>query len=146
MGEHVARDCFPAMLDFIRRHGGERGGADGGAVGSRLIKTETLIKAPAERVWAEMTDFASFPDWNPFVREAQGRLEPGEQLKIRLRLDHGLKMTFTPAGDRRRARAASCAGSRRSGGPACSTSIAPSRSSPMTGACCSSCRRSAPAG
>jgi cholesterol oxidase len=20
MGEHVARDCFPAMLDFIRRH------------------------------------------------------------------------------------------------------------------------------
>jgi hypothetical protein len=20
MGEHVARDCFPAMLDFINRH------------------------------------------------------------------------------------------------------------------------------
>ena len=65
-------------------------------MGSRLIKTETLIKAPAERVWAEMTDFAAFPDWNPFVREAQGRLEPGERLKIRLRLDHGLKMTFRP--------------------------------------------------
>jgi hypothetical protein len=47
-------------------------------------------------VWAEMTDFASFPDWNPFVRKAQGRLEPGEQLKIQLRLDHGLPMTFRP--------------------------------------------------
>jgi hypothetical protein len=43
-----------------------------------------------------MTDFASFPDWNPFVRKAQGRLEPGEQLKIQLRLDHGLPMTFRP--------------------------------------------------
>jgi hypothetical protein len=65
-------------------------------VGSRLIKTETVINAPAERVWAEMTDFPSFPDWNPFVREATGRLEPGEKLKIRLRLDHGMKMTFRP--------------------------------------------------
>jgi hypothetical protein len=62
----------------------------------RFIKTETIIHAPAERVWAEMTDFASFPDWNPFVREASGRLEVGEQLKIKLRLDRGLKMTFKP--------------------------------------------------
>jgi hypothetical protein len=62
----------------------------------RFIKTETLIDAPAERVWAAMTDFASFPSWNPFVRAAEGRLEPGEQLKIRLQLDHGLKMTFRP--------------------------------------------------
>jgi hypothetical protein len=62
----------------------------------RFIKTETIIEAPAERVWAEMTDFASFPDWNPFVREASGRLEVGQQLKIKLRLDHGLKMTFKP--------------------------------------------------
>jgi hypothetical protein len=65
-------------------------------VASRLIKTETIIKAPPERVWAEMTDFASFPQWNPFVREAHGRLAVGEKLKIRLRLDRGLKMTFKP--------------------------------------------------
>jgi hypothetical protein len=64
-------------------------------VGSRLIKTETVINAPAERVWAEMTDFGSFPAWNPFVREASGRLEPGERLKIRLQLDR-MKMTFKP--------------------------------------------------
>jgi hypothetical protein len=64
-------------------------------VGSRLIKTETVINAPADRVWAEMTDFGSFPSWNPFVREASGRLEPGEQLKIRLQLDR-MKMTFKP--------------------------------------------------
>ena len=65
-------------------------------MGSRLIKTETLIMAPAERVWAEMTDFASFPDWNPFVRKAEGRLQPGERLKIQLQFDHGLKMTLRP--------------------------------------------------
>ena len=63
---------------------------------SRIIKTETIIHAPAERVWAEMTDFASFPQWNPFVREAHGKLVPGEKLKIRLRLDRGLRMTFRP--------------------------------------------------
>ena len=62
----------------------------------RLIKTETLINAPAEKVWAQMTDFASFPSWNPFMREAEGRLEPGERLKVRLQLDHGMRMTFRP--------------------------------------------------
>jgi hypothetical protein len=62
----------------------------------RLIKTETLIDASPERVWAEITDFASFPSWNPFVRKAEGRLAPGEQLKIRLRLDRGMRMTFRP--------------------------------------------------
>jgi hypothetical protein len=65
-------------------------------VGHRLIKTETVIYAPAERVWAAMTDFASFPAWNPFLVKAQGSLEPGEKLKIQLRLDHGLRMTFRP--------------------------------------------------
>ena len=55
-----------------------------------------MIDAPPEAVWREMTDFGSFPQWNPFIREAHGRLEPGEQLKIRLRLDRGLKMTFKP--------------------------------------------------
>ena len=62
----------------------------------KFIKTEIVIQAPAERVWAEMTDFASFPDWNPFVREASGRLAVGEQLKIKLALDRGFKMTFKP--------------------------------------------------
>ncbi len=55
-----------------------------------------MIDAPPETVWREMTDFASFPQWNPFIREASGRLEQGEKLKIRLRLDRGLKMTFRP--------------------------------------------------
>ncbi|MGZ4172922.1 MAG: SRPBCC family protein [Solirubrobacteraceae bacterium] len=63
---------------------------------TRFIKTETIINAPAERVWAQMTDFASFPSWNPFVREIEGRLEPGERLKVRLQFDHGMKMTFRP--------------------------------------------------
>jgi hypothetical protein len=65
-------------------------------VATKFIKTEIIIQAPAERVWAEMTDFASFPSWNPFVREASGQLQVGEQLKIKLALDHGMKMTFKP--------------------------------------------------
>lgn len=60
------------------------------------VHAEILIAAPPERVWAAVTDFQSFPRWNPFIVEARGRLQPGARLFIRLRLFGPVPVTFKP--------------------------------------------------
>jgi hypothetical protein len=65
-------------------------------VARKLIRTEIGIDASPERVWERLTDFDSFPAWNPFIRRARGRLEPGEELDIRLRLARRLTVPFRP--------------------------------------------------
>jgi len=51
---------------------------------SRTIQTEILLPASPERVWAVLTDFKRYPEWNPFVREIKGQARDGEELCIRL--------------------------------------------------------------
>jgi hypothetical protein len=63
---------------------------------ARTIQSAVEIDAPAERVWKLLTDFGSFPTWNPFIREAQGTLEPGAKLRIRLRVLGKRSLTFRP--------------------------------------------------
>jgi uncharacterized protein YndB with AHSA1/START domain len=41
------------------------------------LHTEIEINGPAERVWAVLTDFASYPEWNPFIRQVSGELNIG---------------------------------------------------------------------
>src|SRR5215210_9363232 len=36
------------------------------------LHSEIEINAPAQRVWEVLTDFASYPQWNPFIRRASG--------------------------------------------------------------------------
>ena len=55
------------------------------------ISTEIEIDASAERVWQVLTDFSSFPDWNPFVQSLEGAVREGERIKVRLK-----GMTFRP--------------------------------------------------
>ena len=62
----------------------------------KLVKTEIAIDASPAAVWRELTDFASFPGWNPFIRKASGSLEPGAQLDIALRVTPGPLMRFKP--------------------------------------------------
>lgn len=51
---------------------------------SRTIATEITLAATPERVWAVLTDFAAYPEWNPFVRRINGKAEAGASLCIRL--------------------------------------------------------------
>jgi hypothetical protein len=60
------------------------------------LHTEIEIDAPAERVWRLLTDFASYPRWNPFIRTISGRPIPGERLEVRLEPPGGRGMTFKP--------------------------------------------------
>ncbi len=46
------------------------------------ISVETRIEAPAQVVWATLTDFASYPDWNPFLRKFVGDLAVGSKVEV----------------------------------------------------------------
>lgn len=46
------------------------------------LQTEVEINAGPERVWAILSDFASYPEWNPFIRFIRGVPEKGERLEV----------------------------------------------------------------
>ena len=54
------------------------------------------IDADPATVWAVITDFDAYPEWNPFVVEASGRVEVGERLINRMQPPGGKAMTFKP--------------------------------------------------
>ena len=60
------------------------------------LYSEIEIAASAERVWRILTDFASYPQWNPFVRRISGELKTGERLEVRLEPPGGMGITLRP--------------------------------------------------
>lgn len=62
----------------------------------KQIITEIEIAASAERVWQILTAFSSFPQWNPFIRSAQGEIRQGAQLQIYIQPPGARAMSFQP--------------------------------------------------
>ncbi len=60
------------------------------------LRSEIEIQASAERVWQLLTDFPSFPQWNPFIRKASGNLRVGERLEVNIQPSGASGMTFRP--------------------------------------------------
>ena len=60
------------------------------------LHSQIDIDASAERVWGILTDFASYPQWNPFIRGISGELEVGERLEVRLEPPDGRGITLRP--------------------------------------------------
>jgi hypothetical protein len=60
------------------------------------IHTEIEINAPAEKVWRELTDFAAYPEWNPFVRLVKGEVRVGARLHVTIQPSGGRGMSFRP--------------------------------------------------
>jgi hypothetical protein len=60
------------------------------------LYSEIEIAASAERVWRLLTDFASYPEWNPFIRRISGEPTTGERLEVRIEPPGGRGMTFRP--------------------------------------------------
>jgi hypothetical protein len=60
------------------------------------IHTEIEIDAPATRVWQVLTDFAAYPQWNPFVRRLEGEVSVGASLRVTIQPPQGKGMTFRP--------------------------------------------------
>jgi hypothetical protein len=60
------------------------------------IHTEIEIGAPVERVWEELTAFAAYSEWNPFISKVSGNAIPGERLTIHIQPPESRGMTFRP--------------------------------------------------
>ncbi|MGD1939904.1 MAG: SRPBCC domain-containing protein [Leptolyngbyaceae cyanobacterium] len=44
--------------------------------------TEVVIQAPPSVVWEQVTDFAAYSDWNPFVLAATAQFEVGQSIRF----------------------------------------------------------------
>lgn len=61
-----------------------------------FLDTSIIIQTPPQRVWEILTDFTTYPDWNPFIIAVSGRLEPGATLEIRLQPPNQPALSFRP--------------------------------------------------
>ncbi|MDP4511824.1 SRPBCC domain-containing protein [Nonomuraea turcica] len=55
----------------------------------RQIRTEIHISATPEQVWAILTDFKSYPEWNPLVPGMRGEAVVGSRLTLPTALKPG---------------------------------------------------------
>jgi hypothetical protein len=62
----------------------------------RTLRTEIEIDATPAEVWAVLTDFERYPDWNPFVRSLEGRLEVGTRLRVHIEPEGGTAFRVKP--------------------------------------------------
>lgn len=47
-----------------------------------VVTAVTEIGAPIDRAWRVLTDFESYPAWNPFIRRVEGELRIGSRLLL----------------------------------------------------------------
>ena len=62
----------------------------------RELRREIEINAPPERVWAVLTDFAAYPEWNPFIRRISGEAREGARLEVQIEPPGARAATFKP--------------------------------------------------
>lgn len=60
------------------------------------IRSETAIAGTPEEVWAVLTDFDRYAEWNPGFVQASGHAEVGETLHLTFAKEGGKGMTMRP--------------------------------------------------
>ena len=63
---------------------------------AKEIKTEIVINATPEKVWAVLTNFEEYPNWNPFIKSITGQVFVGNTIIARLEPPEVKGMTFKP--------------------------------------------------
>lgn len=58
------------------------------------IRTNLTIAAPPERVWAVLTDFAAYPQWNAVISRARAELREGGRIKFRIKIEASPELGF----------------------------------------------------
>ena len=62
----------------------------------KLIETDIGIAASPERVWSILTDLEKYAEWNPFIKNAKGKVQVGEKLEVLISPPKGKTMVFKP--------------------------------------------------
>ena len=60
------------------------------------LYTEIEIAASPEKVWRILTDFARYPNWNPFIRKIEGKPSVGEKLEVFIQPTRAKGLSFKP--------------------------------------------------
>lgn len=60
------------------------------------IKTQITINATPDKVWAVLTDFENYSNWNPFIKSITGEPKVGSQITVSIVPPQSKKMTFKP--------------------------------------------------
>jgi hypothetical protein len=63
---------------------------------AKEIKTEILINVTPEKVWSILTNFDSYPNWNPFIKSIKGEVKIGNKITVRIEPPEAKGMTFNP--------------------------------------------------
>lgn len=62
----------------------------------KAISVSTHIHAPADEVWAVLTDFVAYAEWNPFMTKISGHLALEKTLEVHILPPGSKAMTFRP--------------------------------------------------
>lgn len=62
----------------------------------KTIETAIEIDAPPAPVWAVLTDLEAYAEWNPFITSAEGSVEKGQRLDVRIEPPGSRGATFRP--------------------------------------------------
>lgn len=60
------------------------------------LRTHIHINAAPKRVWAILTDFSAYADWNPFVKRVTGAVAEGNTIGVLLTPVRGRAMDMKP--------------------------------------------------
>lgn len=63
---------------------------------AKEIKTDILINATLDKVWAILTNFDNYSAWNPFIKSIKGEVKVGNTITVRLEPPEAQGMTFKP--------------------------------------------------
>ncbi len=62
----------------------------------KQLHSEVLIDASPAEVWAILTDFSRYHEWNPFLVDASGVPREGTKLRVTLAPPGGRRITLSP--------------------------------------------------
>ena len=63
---------------------------------AKEIRTQIVINASPEKVWAVLTNFNDYPNWNPFIKSISGEAKVGNKIIAYLQPPDSKGMTFKP--------------------------------------------------